>query len=180
MYTLFSLFLLKNIDCGYSLEPPLRGGTNEYPQSMLWVEIWKISEFLSENFQFLVVTISIYLNRRVFIMILLYMSLCICYPRISERRVVTCTTFLRFSLFIYLFIYLFIFFFFSYDFLNEAIYDIFQFAWKRATTYENIASDMCAQQRLKSICASETASLAIQNASSEDSDQTARICECIQ
>ena len=25
----------KNIDCGYSLEPPCRGGSNEYPQSML-------------------------------------------------------------------------------------------------------------------------------------------------
>ena len=24
----------QNIDCGYSLEPPLRGGSNEYPQSM--------------------------------------------------------------------------------------------------------------------------------------------------
>ena len=24
----------ENIDCGYSLEPPLRGGSNEYPQSM--------------------------------------------------------------------------------------------------------------------------------------------------
>ena len=28
------MFLLKNIDCGYSLEPPRRGGSNEYPQSM--------------------------------------------------------------------------------------------------------------------------------------------------
>ena len=28
------LFQLKNIDCGYSLEPPRRGGSNEYPQSM--------------------------------------------------------------------------------------------------------------------------------------------------
>ena len=28
------LFLLKNTDCGYSLEPPRRGGSNEYPQSM--------------------------------------------------------------------------------------------------------------------------------------------------
>ena len=46
------LFLLKNIDCGYSLEQPRRGGTNEYPQSMFWAEIWKISEFLSENFHF--------------------------------------------------------------------------------------------------------------------------------
>ena len=26
-YTLFFLFLLKNIDCGYSLEPPHRGGS---------------------------------------------------------------------------------------------------------------------------------------------------------
>ena len=28
---IFFLFLLKNIDCGYSLEPPRRGGSNEYP-----------------------------------------------------------------------------------------------------------------------------------------------------
>ena len=31
---IFFLCLLKNIDCGYSLEPPRRGGSNEYPQSM--------------------------------------------------------------------------------------------------------------------------------------------------
>ena len=24
----------QNIDCGYSVEPPRRGGSNEYPQSM--------------------------------------------------------------------------------------------------------------------------------------------------
>ena len=24
----------QNIDCGYSLEPPRRGGSNEYPQSV--------------------------------------------------------------------------------------------------------------------------------------------------
>ena len=40
------------MDCGYSLEPPRRGGSNEYPQSMFWAEIWKISEFLSEIFLF--------------------------------------------------------------------------------------------------------------------------------
>ena len=28
------LILLQNIDCGYSLEPPRRGGSNVYPQSM--------------------------------------------------------------------------------------------------------------------------------------------------
>ena len=33
-YILFFLFLLKNIDCGYSLEPPHQGGSTEYPQSM--------------------------------------------------------------------------------------------------------------------------------------------------
>ena len=38
-YTLFFLFLLKNIDGGYSLEPPPRGGSNEYPQSMFLAEI---------------------------------------------------------------------------------------------------------------------------------------------
>ena len=31
---LFSLFLIQNVDCGYSLEPPRRGGSNEYPPSM--------------------------------------------------------------------------------------------------------------------------------------------------
>ena len=31
---LFFLSLLQNIDCGYSLEPPRRGGSNVYPQSM--------------------------------------------------------------------------------------------------------------------------------------------------
>ena len=35
----------ENIDCGYSLEPPRRGGSNEYLQSMFSVEIWKVSEF---------------------------------------------------------------------------------------------------------------------------------------
>ena len=37
----FDIFLIfaQNIDCGYSLEPPRRGGSNEYPQSM----------FLSKN-----------------------------------------------------------------------------------------------------------------------------------
>ena len=34
----FHVFLIfaQNIDCGYTLEPPRRGGSNEYPQSMFW------------------------------------------------------------------------------------------------------------------------------------------------
>ena len=30
------LIFAQNIDCGYMLEPPRRGGSNEYPQSMFW------------------------------------------------------------------------------------------------------------------------------------------------
>ena len=53
------LCLLKTIDCGYSLEPPRPGSSNEYQPCM----------FLSENFQFLEMTFSIYLNRLVFVML---------------------------------------------------------------------------------------------------------------
>ena len=33
---IYIIFLIsaQNTDCGYSLEPPRRGGSNEYPQSM--------------------------------------------------------------------------------------------------------------------------------------------------
>ena len=30
------LIFAQNLDCGYTLEPPLRGGSNEYPQSRFW------------------------------------------------------------------------------------------------------------------------------------------------
>ena len=33
VYIIF-LISAQNINCGYSLEPPRRGGSNEYPQSM--------------------------------------------------------------------------------------------------------------------------------------------------
>ena len=33
------LISAQNIDCGYSLEPPHRGSSNEYPQSMFWAEV---------------------------------------------------------------------------------------------------------------------------------------------
>ena len=42
---LFFLFLLQNIDCGYSLEPPRRGGSNVYLQSLFRAKIRKISKF---------------------------------------------------------------------------------------------------------------------------------------
>ena len=39
----FDIFFIfaQNIDCGYTLEPPRRGGSNEYPQSMFWSKIKK-------------------------------------------------------------------------------------------------------------------------------------------
>ena len=35
IFDIFLIFAL-NIDCGYTLEPPQRGDSNEYPQSMFW------------------------------------------------------------------------------------------------------------------------------------------------
>ena len=37
----------ENIDCGYTLEPPRRGGTNVYPHSMFLAKIRKILEKIS-------------------------------------------------------------------------------------------------------------------------------------
>ena len=45
----------QNIDCGYPLEPPRRGGSNEYPQSILGekketqVQIFKYCKFVCEQ-----------------------------------------------------------------------------------------------------------------------------------
>ena len=49
VYIIF-LISAQNIEFGFSLEPPRRGGSNEYPQSMFWAEIWKISEFFIWKF----------------------------------------------------------------------------------------------------------------------------------
>ena len=38
VYIIF-LISAQTIDCGYSLEPPRRGGSNKYPQSMFCAEI---------------------------------------------------------------------------------------------------------------------------------------------
>ena len=40
-FDIFKIFA-QNIDCGYTLEPPRRGGSNEYPQSMFWSKNKKI------------------------------------------------------------------------------------------------------------------------------------------
>ena len=46
------LISAQNIDCEYSLEPPRRGGSNEYPQSMFWAEIRKKMNFYLKIFIF--------------------------------------------------------------------------------------------------------------------------------
>ena len=81
VYIIF-LISAQNKDCGYSLELPWRGGSNEYPQSMFFTKAVltsthnlcfeqkyeKYQKILSEKFHFLVVKFSIYLNRHVFVM----------------------------------------------------------------------------------------------------------------
>ena len=49
----YIIFLLKNVDCGYSLEPPRRGGSNEY-HNLCFEQKYEKYQFLSENFQLLV------------------------------------------------------------------------------------------------------------------------------
>ena len=66
-YTLFFFFLLKNIDYGYSLEPPRRGGSNEY-HNLCFEQKCKNINFYLKTFSFFVMEFSIYLNRRVFVM----------------------------------------------------------------------------------------------------------------
>ena len=65
VYIIF-LFLLKNINCGYSQELPQRGSSNEYPQS-IEQKYEKYQSFLSENLE-VKFSVPVCLNRRVFVM----------------------------------------------------------------------------------------------------------------
>ena len=38
---LFFVFVLRNIDFGFSLDPPRRSGSNVYPQFMVWIKKYK-------------------------------------------------------------------------------------------------------------------------------------------
>ena len=49
---LFFLLLLQNIDCGYTLEPPRRGGSTVYPQSMFWSKNKKNIKIFLMKFSF--------------------------------------------------------------------------------------------------------------------------------
>ena len=48
-WDIFSLFLHKNICCGYSLGAPRRGAFNDYPQHIFYGEAEKIIAELSSN-----------------------------------------------------------------------------------------------------------------------------------
>ena len=67
VYIIF-LISAQNIDCGYSLEPPRRGGSNGYLQFMFEQKYDKCLMFLTKKIQFLEVKFSIYMHRRVFVM----------------------------------------------------------------------------------------------------------------
>ena len=43
-YDIFHISAI-NIDCGYSLEPPRRGGSNEYPQSKFLIRNMKYNVY---------------------------------------------------------------------------------------------------------------------------------------
>ena len=74
-YTLFFLFLLKNTDCGYSLELPRQGGSNEYDNLCLEQKYEEYQFFLSENFHMMMIKFSVYLNRLVFVVTITEQSL---------------------------------------------------------------------------------------------------------
>ena len=60
----------QNIDYGYSLDPPRRGGSNEYPQPMFWTEIRKKNVYPCKP-QFYYIKVGFKgsnLYRRVFVM----------------------------------------------------------------------------------------------------------------
>ena len=44
------LIFAQNFDCGYTLEPPRWGGSNEYPQSMFWSKNKKKYTTVNPNF----------------------------------------------------------------------------------------------------------------------------------
>ena len=54
---MFNIFA-QNIDCGYTLELPRRGGSNEYPQCMFWTKNKKI-RYTPANSQFFYIKVGL-------------------------------------------------------------------------------------------------------------------------
>ena len=75
VYIIF-LISAQNIDCGYSLESPRRGGSNEYHTIYVLCRNMKnIRIFYLKIFIFLVVKFLIELNRRVFVICIIKIQL---------------------------------------------------------------------------------------------------------
>ena len=72
---IISLISVQNIGCGYSFGPPRRGGSNEYHNLCFEQKYENIRFCLSEHLPFLAVKLSIYLNKRVFVMITIPLAL---------------------------------------------------------------------------------------------------------
>ena len=63
VYTIFLILRKKHIDCGYSLEPPRRGGSNSSTHNLCFEQKYeKCQNFLYENFPFMAVKFSVYLK----------------------------------------------------------------------------------------------------------------------
>ena len=75
MYTLFFLLLLKNIDCGYSLEPPCGAVITSTHNLCFEQEYGNYFFFYLKIFSLLEVKFSMHLKRCVFVMICLHNGL---------------------------------------------------------------------------------------------------------
>ena len=80
---IFDIFLIfaQNIYCGYTLEPPQRGGSNEYPQSMFWSKNKKnIKHFHLKITIFTAREILQYIARTCLRNVMFFVSVVLCLP----------------------------------------------------------------------------------------------------
>ena len=63
----FILYIFaQSIHCGYTLEQPRRGGSNEYPQCTFWIENKKIR--YTSAYPSFAIESGVYITRHVFVM----------------------------------------------------------------------------------------------------------------
>ena len=78
----------QNIDCGYSLEPPRRGGSNEYPQSMFLSRNKKHNAYpCKSQFYYIKVGFNSKLCRYVFLMCLHEETLHCWLPKMRQVKI---------------------------------------------------------------------------------------------
>ena len=116
----------QNIDCGYSLEPPRRGGSNEYPKSMFLSRNKKNNVYSCKpQFYYIKVGLKgVKIYRRVFVMFFMIYNFVIHPSTIPFRNLYLfgfCHHYLRTR---YFFFFLF--------FFSRAIYSNLSIAWWKA------------------------------------------------